>query len=131
MDGWYVATICSGLNTAFALYIKQQQLLFYLLISLLVYLLKTSVLVYLHSVREIEPFCKWGLLDDERCTCPVSPSELVNVDGSLETFDDYRHIAYISSTISSKLFFLISMETRLAMSNTFVSGLPSMPLSWI
>lgn len=122
MDGWYVATICSGLNTAFALYIKQQQLLFYLLTYLLIYLLKTSMLVYLHSVREEEPLSKWGLLDDERCTCPVSPSELVNVDGFLETFYDYRHIAYISSTISSKLFFLISIEIRLAMSKTFVSS---------
>ncbi len=91
MDGWYVATICSGLDTAFALYIKQRQLLFYLLISLLAYLLKTSALVYLHSVREEEPLCKWRLLDDERCACPVPLIELVNVDGSLETFDDYRH----------------------------------------
>lgn len=75
--------LCSGLDTAFALYVKQQQLLFYLL--------KTSALVYLHSVREEEPLIKWRLLDDERCTCPVPLIELVNMDGSLETFDYYRH----------------------------------------
>lgn len=114
MGGWYVATICSGLDTAFALYVKQQQLLFYLL--------KTSALVYLHSVRQKEPLIKWRLLDDERCACLVSPSELVNVDGSLETFDYYRHIAYISSTLSSNFFNLISIDTRLAMSKTFVSS---------
>ena len=122
MDGWYIATICSGLDTAFALYIKQRQLLFYLLISLLAYLLKTSALVYLHSVREEVPLIKWRLLDDERCTCPVPLIELANVYGSLETFDDYRHIAYISSTISSKLFFLISMEIKSLMFRTFISS---------
>lgn len=62
---------------------------------------------------------------------PVSPSELVNVDGSLEKFYDYRHIAYISSTISSKLFFLISIEIRLAMSKTFVSSYSLDVSSWI
>lgn len=92
MDGWYVATICSGLDTAFALYKEQQQLLFYLLVSLLIYLLKTSALVYLHSVREKEPLRKWCLLDDERCACLVSPVELVNVGGSLEAFGYYYHI---------------------------------------
>ena len=79
-----LATICSGLATAFALY-KQ-------LATTSLDTLEASTLACQLPIREIIALTEWGLSDYKCCLGSVYIVKPINIRGSLEAFDYYYHI---------------------------------------